>query len=48
MGLYPVRMDPILAKLAGDPEYARFVARMEVDVARMRERVRATERRQRK
>jgi Flp pilus assembly protein TadD len=48
MGLYSVRMDPILAKLEGDPAYARFVARMEVDVARMRERVRATEKRQRK
>jgi hypothetical protein len=42
-----VRMDPILAKLEGDPEYARFVARIEADVARMRERVRAAEKRQR-
>jgi Flp pilus assembly protein TadD len=48
VGLYLVREDPILAKLKGDPGYARFVARMEVDIARMRERVRATEKRQRK
>jgi TolB-like protein/Flp pilus assembly protein TadD len=46
--LNSVRMDPILAKLEGDPEYARFVARIEADVARMRKRVRAAESKARK
>ncbi len=42
--LYRIRIDPILALMEGDPEYARFVHRIEADVARMRERVRAAER----
>jgi tetratricopeptide (TPR) repeat protein len=40
-----VRLDPVLALMEGDPGYARWVARIEADVARMRERVRAAERR---
>lgn len=48
MGLYFLRMDPVLTTLKDDPEYAKLVARIEADIARMRERVRAAEKGQRK
>jgi hypothetical protein len=43
--LIQIRLDPVLALMEGDPEYDRLIARIEADVARMRERVRAAERR---
>jgi TolB-like protein/Tfp pilus assembly protein PilF len=42
--LLRLRLDPVLAMMEGDPGYARWVARIEADVARMRERVRADQR----
>jgi tetratricopeptide (TPR) repeat protein len=43
--LVRLRLDPILAIMGGEPEYDRWVSRIESDVARMRERVQAAERR---
>jgi tetratricopeptide (TPR) repeat protein len=39
-----IRLDPVLALMEGEPEYDRLIARIESDVARMRDRVRAAER----
>ncbi|MGH7565470.1 MAG: hypothetical protein ACREK2_01440 [Gemmatimonadota bacterium] len=42
--LVQLRLDPVLALIEDDPEYVRLISRIEADVARMRERVRAAER----
>jgi adenylate cyclase len=39
-----IRLDPVLALMEGEPEYDRLIDRIEADVARMRERVRAAQR----
>jgi adenylate cyclase len=42
--LVQLRLDPVLALIESDPAYTRLIDRIEADVARMRERVRAAER----